>query len=70
MSPKRVKNPAISIPDIAIGELYHESHGAIESESPMMSIHEIVLSVSTLELILSIIFSSSLYLESSRTVMV
>ncbi len=70
MSQKSVKNPAMSIPVSAIVELYPERNGAIARESPIITTHERVRRVRTLELIFCTIEESSLYFESSRTVMV
>ncbi len=70
MSPVSVKRETIPIPMSAIGELYPVKKGAIESDSPMMSIPDRVRNERIFPLILATICSSSAYRVSSRTVIV
>jgi hypothetical protein len=70
MSPTRVKRLAMPIPIEAIGVSYPERNGAIPSERIMMIHPERVRSERIFPEIFAIIFSSSWYLVSSRTVIV
>lgn len=70
MSQVSVNNQAINIHRIAISELYPERNGAIQRESPMISIPDNVRRDKTLELIFCTISGLFSYFESSRTVIV